>query len=354
MSSRYRPLAFLLLLLSFVAAPLSAQTARVQVIHNSPDPAAAIVDIYIDDALTLDDVPFRGATGFLDLPAGTEFSVGIAPGSSTGPGDILASFAYTLAEGEVYQLIATGVLDPSQFADNPDGEDTAFTLLVNTPAREVSTDAGQVQFNVVHGSPDAPTVDIAARGVGTLVDDAVYTAITDYLTVPATEYQIDVKTADGSTTVASFTAPLTGAEGAALTVLASGFLDPSANQSGPAFGLLAVFADGMTVLLPNVTSNEGTSALPDGFQLQGNYPNPFNPSTTIRFDLPVAAEVSVSVFDTLGRRVLDTPTQAFEAGPAQALRLDAGALASGAYVYRVTARSGAASFSETGRFALVK
>ncbi len=43
--------------------------------------------------------------------------------------------------------------------------------------------------------------------------------------------------------------------------------------------------------------------LPQEFALHPNFPNPFNPSTTIRFDLPVATEVHLAVYDLLGREV---------------------------------------------------
>ena len=71
----------------------------------------------------------------------------------------------------------------------------------------------------------------------------------DYLSVPAASYEVDVETADNSATAASFAADLSGAADAALAVLASGFLAP-ATSDDPGFGLLAVFADGTTALLP--------------------------------------------------------------------------------------------------------
>ena len=43
--------------------------------------------------------------------------------------------------------------------------------------------------------------------------------------------------------------------------------------------------------------------LPTEFALEGNYPNPFNPSTTIRFDIQRAAQTDIAVFDILGRRI---------------------------------------------------
>ena len=55
---------------------LNAQTARLQVIHNSADVAADQVDVYLNGTLLLDNFAFRTATPFIDAPAGTAiFSV---------------------------------------------------------------------------------------------------------------------------------------------------------------------------------------------------------------------------------------------------------------------------------------
>jgi len=54
-------------------------------------------------------------------------------------------------------------------------------------------------------------------------------------------------------------------------------------------------------------TNSGMSNLPESFVLHPNFPNPFNPSTTLRFDIPQLSsnlpEVSLTVFNTLGQRV---------------------------------------------------
>lgn len=101
------------------------------------------------------------------------------------------------------------------------------------------------------------------------------------------------------------------------------------------------------------TDTEPRPEVPAGFTLLGNYPNPFNPVTTIAFELTRAAAVSVEVFDLLGRRVLSLPDAGFPAG-ASTLALDASDLPTGVYVYRVTARSAGLEQRATGRMLLVK
>ena len=234
--------------------PPMPTTARLQVIHNAADPAAAEVDIYVNDVLTLDDFAFRAATPYIDVPGGVELVIGVAPGTGTGPGDIIATFPVTLMAGETYAVIANGVLDPSMFAANPDGLDIAFTLFPKAGAREAAMDMSMVEFFAFHGSTDAPTVDVIARGVATLVDDAAYGDMTDYLAVPPASYILDVTPgSDNSTIVASFEADLSGLAGGAAVVFASGFLSPVDNQAGPAFGLFAALPNGTVVEFPALT-----------------------------------------------------------------------------------------------------
>ncbi|MGB3544147.1 MAG: DUF4397 domain-containing protein, partial [Rubrivirga sp.] len=59
-----------------------AGVARLQVIHNAPDPAASTVDVYVNGALTLDDVDFREASPFLDVPGGEDLVVDVVPGDA--------------------------------------------------------------------------------------------------------------------------------------------------------------------------------------------------------------------------------------------------------------------------------
>jgi hypothetical protein len=72
------------------------------------------------------------------------------------------------------------------------------------------------------------------------------------------------------------------------------------------------------------------------FELAQNYPNPFNPTTLISYSVPVGANVSLKVFDALGREVLTLVDGFVSAGNYHAT-VDAKSLSSGMYVYRLVA-----------------
>jgi hypothetical protein len=79
-----------------------------------------------------------------------------------------------------------------------------------------------------------------------------------------------------------------------------------------------------------------TRDLPNAFALGQNFPNPFNPSTTIKYELPRASHVTLTVYDVLGREVTTLVSGAEEPGY-KSVRLDATGLSSGIYFYRLTA-----------------
>ncbi len=110
----------------------------------------------------------------------------------------------------------------------------------------------------------------------------------------------------------------------------------------------------VVVEVTRIVGTEGESAVPSAFAVRGNYPNPFAQTTQLRFDLPEAAQVEVTVYDLLGREVLRVPAQAAVAGFDRVVALKAGTLPSGVYVYRATATSAERVHTGSGRFAIVR
>jgi hypothetical protein len=219
-----------------------AQSPRVQVIHNSPDAAAATVDIWINGAKAVEDLDFREATPFVTLNSGTT-NVGIAPGNSTTINDTIANFTFNLMMNTTYVVVADGTLSgsPSYSPFQP------FGLNVYAMGRETATNAQNVDVLIHHGSTDAPTVDVRGKNpADVLLNDAPYGAFGGYLSLPTDNYIVRITDATGSTIVQSYSAPLSSLNlgGQAVTVVASGFLNPAANSNGPAFGLYAALASG--------------------------------------------------------------------------------------------------------------
>ena len=97
------------------------------------------------------------------------------------------------------------------------------------------------------------------------------------------------------------------------------------------------------------TSVDGPEGQVATFELQQNFPNPFNPSTMITYQLPVRTHVRLAVFNVLGQEVMVVQNGEYAAGP-HAVRFDASGLPSGVYFYRLDA----GVFTQTRKCALVR
>lgn len=98
----------------------------------------------------------------------------------------------------------------------------------------------------------------------------------------------------------------------------------------------------------NVTSVEENGGV-SSFKLDGNYPNPFNPSTKISFQLPFAAEVSLTVYNSSGEIVGAIKNLQRDSGK-QSIDFDGTNLPSGIYFYKISAAGSVLS----GKMVLLK
>ena len=93
--------------------------------------------------------------------------------------------------------------------------------------------------------------------------------------------------------------------------------------------------------------------VPSGFTLKQNYPNPFNPTTHISFYVPRASSVSLKVYDLLGRQLREINQGNLQKGN-HSFTFDARGLASGVYIYRISATNGANSVSAVKKMIVLK
>lgn len=109
--------------------------------------------------------------------------------------------------------------------------------------------------------------------------------------------------------------------------------------------LRAMAFDPQTVLGVTIQKN----IMPTAYSLKQNYPNPFNPSTAIEYSVPASAHVRLSVYDLLGKEVMNLVNEQHTAGN-YSVSMDASRLASGIYMYRITS----GNFVETKKMVIVK
>ena len=134
-------------------------------------------------------------------------------------------------------------------------------------------------------------------------------------------------------------APLNNATGTRTWFMRKGFGD-----DGPAWA----YMDPAAV----VTDVKGAAAgTPDQFRLLGNYPNPFNPTTTIKFEVAQQSEITLEVFNILGQRLFAKSLGVRQPGE-HAVPFDATGIASGTYFYRLKAVGGNATL--LGKMLLLK
>lgn len=231
-----------------------SQTATVQVIHNSPDLSIETVDLYIDNIKFVDNFRFRTSTNFVEIGAGVNVKINIAPSNSQSVADSVFELNTTFTSGETYILVADGILSDSGYSQTEN-----FGIQIYDAARQNAANSNEIELLVHHGSPDAPAVDVNVLAPQSkLADDIAYTEFQGYVSVPSGDYRLEVTTADETNSVGQFIAPLKniGLEGQAVTVLASGFLNPSQNSNGPSFGLWATRPGGGNLIrFPQPTAN---------------------------------------------------------------------------------------------------
>ncbi len=95
--------------------------------------------------------------------------------------------------------------------------------------------------------------------------------------------------------------------------------------------------------------NQINTGIPSEFALHQNYPNPFNPTTKIKFDLAKSTNVKMTVFNSLGQKVINV-FEGFKPAGTYEATFDGSSLASGTYYYKIETDY----FTETKKMQLVK
>ncbi len=173
-------------LLALAIAPAAfaqAGTAKVRVVHASPD--APAVDVIVNGNKALTNVPFFAASDYLDLPAGS-YDIQVVPAGATSP-VVIDAKGVRVEAGKAYTIAATGKL-----------ADIKATILADNLSAPA---AGKAHVRVIHFSPDAPAVDIKVAGGPTLIPNLAFPQASSYLPVDAGSYDLQVTPAGADAVV---------------------------------------------------------------------------------------------------------------------------------------------------------
>ncbi len=155
--------------------------AQVRVLHASPD--APAVDVFVNGGDAFSDISFNSITDYAELPAG-DYNVQVAAAADNNL--VVIDADLTLEPGEIYTVAAVNLL-----------ENIAPLVLVDDNA--VNPEMARIRF--VHGSPDAPNVDITLPDGSILFGNVAYQEDAGYIMVPGGSYDLQVRVAGTKTVV---------------------------------------------------------------------------------------------------------------------------------------------------------
>jgi hypothetical protein len=257
------------------------------------------VDVYINGQLEYPNFPFRNATPAITTFAYSAYQLGIAPKNSTSVSDTFWSDNFLLGPDTFYIATMSGLMTPSSFAPNPDGISTSFNVLLKEPAEYTASSQANFDFFFINGVTDAPPLSLTPQGAGiNIISNINYDAQSNYITVPAQFYTLQLSDSLGNTLSDNF-ANFPAYAGQTAVLLTSGFLNSSANQNGPAMGVYMSPIEGGPFVPLFVT---GLKSLNEnsGFTV---FPNPASDRLLIHLQTPVSENTNCSIFDIQGRTV---------------------------------------------------
>ena len=318
--------------------------AKVQVIHNSADLSITTVDVYDNTNLLFDDLIFRSCSQFLNVPAGsTDISVTVS--NSTDTTNAIFRKNFNFLNGEKYILMLSGIVSTSGY--NPI---IPFDIYSYPMARDSANTSGNIDVLFFHGVTDEGTIDVRDGGGGVYFDDADYGDYDGYISEPINDLVLTVTDAAGTSTINSYLLPAStfGFMDLALTVVASGFSDPTMNSNAPfPFGLwMALPVGGGLIDLPVVTGVKEENTALNHISM---YPNPARNDLYLTVDLELPSNVSVQIYNMLGSKVIKKDFNRLQRG-SNKLRIDISELDDGIYFCRI----GSGSAIETRKLEIKK
>ncbi|MES2779696.1 MAG: DUF4397 domain-containing protein [Bacteroidota bacterium] len=174
-------------LLLLTVGKVTAQTSRIQIIHNSPDYIIDSVDVWANNTRIANDLPFRKATQMIAIDSG-DYVITVAKKFSTdttAATSLLKVDMFRIDSGKTYLAFVSGVVDTTTYATNPAGLDRSLAW-VSIDSHKSATTTNNIEFTFVNGVPDAPGFDLNRIGTGAtkIGDDISYNMLSGSVIMP--------------------------------------------------------------------------------------------------------------------------------------------------------------------------
>ncbi len=229
-----------------------ASTARLQIVHNSPDYIIDTVDVWANDQKIVDNLPFRKATAMLNIMPGI-YDLTVAKKFSTDTSAAVMLFKvsnFVFTGGKTYLGFVSGVVDTNQYATNPSGIDRSFSIEGSDSYKEGTT-TGQVELSFMNGVPDAPAQDlneIGLPGLTKIGNDISFKTLSASAMIPVGNTMFNLTSADSTVFSGAYKLNTTAFTGRTGVVFTSGVNAAVGNPTpAQASGLFVVFSDGTVV-----------------------------------------------------------------------------------------------------------
>ncbi len=308
--------------------------ARVQFLRIDSKVA---LDLYVNGQLTIEDWHPETATKFLPMESGDS----VLELRNTGDSKIsnsLASARVDFDPAGSYQVTFFGTPGSTQFIVEPNARRTA-----------VSED--KVEFRAVNGITGSPNVELRVLDghshiqISTL--QAAVGTVSSFAELEPGPYVIGLWDPVSSVLLGTYNLDTGSYAGRSFVLVMSG-------SASSGVEVKSFWPDGTELVSAAEVTTVASHILPSELVLHGNYPNPFNSFTQIRFDLPMPAHITVEVMDLIGRRVWQGSEEYIEAGHNRQYRISTDRLASGVYLYRLSANTSSGILTQAGRIVVVK
>lgn len=222
--------------------------ARVQFIHNSADPANEQIDVYRSDNRVLDNLIFRGASGYLNVPSGVNWNLDLVAGSDSTNNSPLYSMSRSFVAEQSYVAIVAG----NSGAGFPQEEPLRLEIESSRRQALISNTTDVLFFN---GSTDFEEANIFESSAlsDNIFENISFSSFSAYSSLPYTSYRLDLMNATDNSLFATydFILSLYALEGESITLMTSGFEDTLNNDGDAPLGLwFARSSSGLMTELP--------------------------------------------------------------------------------------------------------